>query len=169
MFSNNEINNYKIYSNINLIKKNFFNKGKQKQIKKLINSYFKRLFYTCFKKEPGINLFYKGVTIIKQKLDIISIIKDSFHIELIKNILFGKEHVILLDNFIKNEIMEYKVEKYKFDIDKDIIVDDNIINSFEHILNRNISNDYKNEEYMDNNIKKLDKICIEAVIRQNKY
>ena len=102
-------------------------------------------------------------------MDIISIIKDSFHIELIKNILFGKEHVILLDNFIKNEIMEYKVEKYKFDIDKDIIVDDNIINSFEHILNRNISNNYKNEEYMNNNIKKLDKICIEAVIRQNKY
>ena len=169
LVSNNEINNYKIYSNINIIKKNFFNKGKQKQRKKLINSYFKRLFYTCFKKEPGINLFYKGVTIIKQKLDIISIIKDSFHIELIKNILFGKEHVILLDNFIKNEIMEYKVEKYKFDIDKDIIVDDNIINSFEHILNRNISNDYKNEEYMNNNIKKLDKICIEAVIRQNKY
>ena len=169
LFSNNEINNYKIFSNINIIKNNFVNKGKQKQRKKLYNSYFKRLFYTCFKKDPRINLFYKGVTIIKQKLDIISIIKDSFHIELIKNILFGKEHVVLLDNFIKNEIMEYKVEKYKFDIDKDIIVDDNIINSFEHILNRNISNDYKNEEYMNNNIKKLDKICIEAVIRQNKY
>ena len=169
LFSNNEINNYKIFSNINIIKNNFFNKGKQKQRKKLYNSYFKRLFYTCFKKDPRINLFYKGVTIIKQKLDIISIIKDSFHIELIKNILFGKEHVVLLDNFIKNEIMEYKTEKHKFDIDKDIIVDDNIINSFEHILNRNISNDYKNEEYMNNNIKKLDKICIEAVIRQNKY
>ena len=102
-------------------------------------------------------------------MDIISIIKDSFHIELIKNILFGKEHVVLLDNFIKNEIMEYKTEKHKFDIDKDIIVDDNIINSFEIILNRNISNNYKNEEYMNNNIQKLDKICIEAVIRQNKY
>ena len=169
LFSNNEINNYKIFSNINIIKNNFFNKGKQKQRKKLYNSYFKRLFYTCFKKDPRINLFYKGVTIIKQKLDIISIIKDSFHIELIKNILFGKEHVVLLDNFIKNEIMEYKTEKYKFDIDKDIIVDDNIINSFEIILNRNISNNYKNEEYMNNNIQKLDKICIEAVIRQNKY
>ena len=169
LFSNNEINNYKFFSNINIIKNKFFNKGKQKQRKKLYNSYFKRLFYTCFKKDPRINLFYKGVTIIKQKLDIISIIKDSFHIELIKNILFGKEHVVLLDNFIKNEIMEYKTEKHKFDIDKDIIVDDNIINSFEIILNRNISNNYKNEEYMNNNIQKLDKICIEAVIRQNKY
>ena len=167
--SNNENNNYKIFSNKNLIKKNFFSKGKQKQRKKLYNSYFKRLFYTCFKKDPKINLFYKGVTIIKQKLDIISIIKDSFHMELIKNIFFGKEHVVLLDNFIKNEIMEYKVEKNKFDIDKDIIVDDNIINSFEVILNRSLNNNYKNEECINNNFNKIDKLCIEAVITQNKY
>ena len=167
--SNNENNNHKIFSNKNLIKKNFFSKGKQKQRKKLYNSYFKRLFYTCFKKDPKINLFYKGVTIIKQKLDIISIIKDSFQMELIKNIFFGKEHVVLLDNFIKNEIMEYKVEKNKFDIDKDIIVDDNIINSFEVILNRNLNNNYKNEECINNNFNKIDKLCVEAVIRQNKY
>ena len=167
--SNNENNNYKIFSNKNLIKKNFFSKGKQKQRKKLYNSYFKRLFYTCFKKDPKINLFYKGVTIIKQKLDIVSIIKDSFHMELIKNIFFGKEHVVLLDKFIKNEIMEYKVEKNKFDIDKDIIVDDNIINSFEVVLNRSLNNNYKDEECVNNNFKKIDKLCIEAVIRQNKY
>jgi len=167
--SNTENNNYKIFSNKNLIKKNFFSKGKQKQRKKLYNSYFKRLFYTCFKKDPKINLFYKGVTIIKQKLDIVSIIKDSFHMELIKNIFFGKEHVVLLDKFIKNEIMEYKVEKNKFDIDKDIIVDDNIINSFEVVLNRSLNNNYKDEEYVNNNFKKIDKLCIEAVIRQNKY
>ena len=167
--SNNENNNYKIFSNKNIIKKNFFSKGKQKQRKKLYNSYFKRLFYTCFKKDPKINLFYKGVTIIKQKLDIVSIIKDSFHMELIKNIFFGKEHVVLLDKFIKNEIMEYKVEKNKFDIDKDIIVDDNIINSFEVVLNRSLNNNYKDEECVNNNFKKIDKLCIEAVIRQNKY
>ena len=167
--SNTENNNYKIFSNKNLIKKNFFSKGKQKQRKKLYNSYFKRLFYTCFKKDPKINLFYKGVTIIKQKLDIVSIIKDSFHMELIKNIFFGKEHVVLLDKFIKNEIMEYKVEKNKFDIDKDIIVDDNIINSFEVVLNRSLNNNYKDEECVNNNFKKIDKLCIEAVIRQNKY
>ena len=167
--SNNENYNYKIFSNKNLIKKNFFSKGKQKQRKKLYNSYFKRLFYTCFKKDPKINLFYKGVTIIKQKLDIVSIIKDSFHMELIKNIFFGKEHVVLLDKFIKNEIMEYKVEKNKFDIDKDIIVDDNIINSFEVVLNRSLNNNYKDEECVNNNFKKIDKLCIEAVIRQNKY
>ena len=167
--SNTENNNYKIFSNKNIIKKNFFSKGKQKQRKKLYNSYFKRLFYTCFKKDPKINLFYKGVTIIKQKLDIVSIIKDSFHMELIKNIFFGKEHVVLLDKFIKNEIMEYKVEKNKFDIDKDIIVDDNIINSFEVVLNRSLNNNYKDEECVNNNFKKIDKLCIEAVIRQNKY
>ena len=167
--SSNENNNYKIFSNKNIIKKNFFSKGKQKQRKKLYNSYFKRLFYTCFKKDPKINLFYKGVTIIKQKLDIVSIIKDSFHMELIKNIFFGKEHVVLLDKFIKNEIMEYKVEKNKFDIDKDIIVDDNIINSFEVVLNRSLNNNYKDEECVNNNFKKIDKLCIEAVIRQNKY
>ena len=158
-------NNYK-----NILMKNFFNKGKQKKRKKLYNSYFKRLFYTCFKKDPKINLYYKGVTIIKQKLDIISIIKDSFHIELIKKFFFGKEHVILLDNFFKNEIMEYKVDKHKFDIDKDIIVDDNIINSFEFILNRNVNNSYKNEEYFNNNyLNKIDKFFIDAVVRQNKY
>ena len=126
---NNENNNNK-----NLILTNFFNKGKQKKRKKLYNSYFKRLFYTCFKKDPKINLYYKGITIIKQKLDIVSIIKDSFHIELIKKFFFGKEHVILLDNFFKNEIMEYKVEKNKFDIDKDIIVDDNISKVFFVVL-----------------------------------
>ena len=162
---NNENNNNK-----NLILTNFFNKGKQKKRKKLYNSYFKRLFYTCFKKDPKINLYYKGITIIKQKLDIVSIIKDSFHIELIKKFFFGKEHVILLDNFFKNEIMEYKVEKNKFDIDKDIIVDDNIINSFEVILNRNVNNNYKNEEYFNNNnLYNIDKFFIEAVVRQNKY
>ena len=169
LVSNNDNNNYKIYSNKNIIKNNFFNKGKQKQRKKLYNSYFKRLFYTCFKKDPKINLFYKGVTVIKQKLDIISIIKDSFYMELIKNIFLGKEHVILLDNFIKNEIMEYKVEKNKFDIDKDIVVDDSIINSFEIILNRSMNNNYQNEEFNNNIINKIDKLCIEAVIRQNKY
>ena len=89
--------------------------------------------------------------------------------ELIKNIFFGKEHVVLLDKFIKNEIMEYKVEKNKFDIDKDIIVDDNIINSFEVVLNRSLNNNYKDEECVNNNFKKIDKLCIEAVIRQNKY
>ena len=167
--SSNNDNNYKIYSNKNLITNNFLNKGKQKQRKKLYNSYFKRLFYTCFKKDPKINLFYKGVTIIKQKLDIISIIKDSFHMELLKNFFFGKENIILLDNFIKNEIMEYKVEKNKFDIDKDIIVDDNIIKSFEIILNRNMNNNHKNEEDKNNNFYKIDRFCIESVIRQNKY
>ena len=66
--------------------------------------------------------------------------------------------------------MEYKVEKNKFDIDKDIIVDDNIINSFEVILNRNVNNSYKNEEYFNiNNLYNIDKFFIEAVVRQNKY
>ena len=164
--SNNENNNnYK-----NILMTNFLNKGKQKKRKKLYNSYFKRLFYTCFKKDPKINLYYKGITIIKQKLDIISIIKDSFNIELIKKFFFGKEHIILLNNFIKNELMEIKVEKYKFDIDKDIIVDDNIINSFEFILNRNVNNNYKKEEYFNKNyLNKVDKFFIEAVVRQNKY
>ena len=169
LVSNNDNNNNKIfyYNNKNLIVNNFFNKGKQKKRKKLYNSYFKRLFYTCFKKDPKINLFYKGVTIIKQKLDIISIIKDSFQMELIKKFYFGKEHVILLDNFFKNEIMEYKVKKNKFDIDKDIIVDDDIINSFEVILNRGMNNNYKSEEN-NNNFDKIDKFFIDAVIRQNK-
>ena len=164
--NNDSNNNYNIHNSTNLIN-NFFNKGKQKQRKKLYNSYFKRLFYTCFKKDPKLNLFYKGVTIIKQKLDIISIIKDSFHIELIKNIIFGKEHVILLDNFIKNEIMKYKVEKNIFDIDKDINVDDNIIDSFEVIFNRSMNKNYKNEDY-NNTILKIDNFCIESVIKQNK-
>ena len=173
LVSNNDNNNKKIfyYNNKNLIASNFFSKGKQKERKKLYNSYLKRLFYTCFKKDPKINLFYKGVTIIKQKLDIISIIKDSFHMELIKNFYFGKEHIILLDNFFKNEILEYKVKKNKFDIDKDIIVDDDIINSFEVILNRGMNNNYKNEENNNNNnnnFDKIDKFFIDAVIRQNK-
>ena len=161
--SNNDNNNNK-----NKIINNILIKGKQKKRKKLYNSYFKRLFYTCFKKDPKINLFYKGVTVIKQKLDIISIIKDSFHIELIKNFFFGKEHVILMDDFIKNEIMEYKVKKNKFDIDKEIIVNDDIVNSFEVILNRNINNNYKNEDYFSNNAYKIDKYFIDSVIKQNK-
>ena len=150
--------------NKKLIMNHFFIKGKQKKRKKLINSYFKRLFYKCFKSDENINLFYKGIKIIKQKLDIISIIKDSFHIELIKNFYFEKEHVVLLDDFIKNEIMEYKFKENKFDIDKDIIVNDDIIKSFEVILNRNLHNKNNNKNDEKN---KIDKYFIDTIIRQN--
>ena len=97
-------------------------------------------------------------------MDIISIIKDSFHIELIKNFYFEKEHVVLLDDFIKNEIMEYKFKKNKFDIDKDIIVNDDIIKSFEVILNRNLHNKNNNKNDEKN---KIDKYFIDTIIRQN--
>ena len=32
-----------------------------------------------------------------------------------------------------------------------------------------IASEYKDEECVNNNFKKIDKLCIEAVIRQNKY
>ena len=63
--------------------------------------------------------------------------------------------------------MKYKVEKNIFDIDKDINVDDNIIDSFEVIFNRSMNKNYKNEDY-NNTILKIDNFCIESVIRQNK-
>ena len=150
------------YDNIFTTKNIFFNKGEQKSRKKLYNSYFKRLFYFCWKEDSEINLFYKGITIMKNKLDIISIIKDSFHLELIKKFIFGKEHIILLDNFIKAEIMDYNVNKNKTDIDKDIIVDDDIVKSFKIIYNRNKDNNYKNEEKA-----KIDKYFIDIILRQN--
>ena len=38
------------------------------------------------------------------------------------------------------------------------------------ILNRNVNNSYKNEEYFNiNNLYNIDKFFIEAVVRQNKY
>ena len=73
------------------------------------------------------------------------------------------DRIITDSNSAKNDLVSI------FDIDKDIIVDDNIINSFEVVLNRSLNNNYKDEECVNNNFKKIDKLCIEAVIRQNKY
>ena len=60
--------------------------------------------------------------------------------------------------------MEYKFEKNKFDIDKDIIVNDDIIKSFEVILNRNLHNKNNNKNDEKN---KIDKYFIDTIIRQN--
>ena len=56
-------------------------------------------------------LYQKGIGLIQQKLDVISIIKDSFQLAIIKSMFFNNEHIILLDNIIKTELSSEKYDK----------------------------------------------------------
>ncbi len=56
-------------------------------------------------------LYQKGINLIEQKLDVISIIKDSFQLEIIKSMFFNNEHILLLDNIIKTELSSEKYDK----------------------------------------------------------
>jgi hypothetical protein len=165
--NNNIINNFIFTQN----SKSFdytmdFEKGYLKTLKnyeKLNLPYLKILFSRFFAfNNHKINMLLKGIKIIKQKLDIISLIKDSFQLQLLTNLSFNKEHIILLDNYIKSDLNSYKLQINKINLDNINELNEETINSFDKIINRIKTNKYNNEQS-----KNIDRYFIDLILKQN--
>ena len=104
-------------------------------------SYCQRFCYKFSNKKKSkiIILYQKGINLIEQKLDVISIIKDSFQLEIIKSMFFNNEHILLLDNIIKTELSSEKYDKNltSLNVQK---VNKEVKNACNLILNRYKSN-----------------------------
>ncbi len=122
-------------------------------------SYFKKIFYCCFSKNKDLFFYKKGVEIIKQKLDIISIIKEFFNLELIKKINFTEEQIFLLNYYIKNNLVKFKYFNKK-ENKNNFIINEKINRS----LNNLIYYDYNNKE---KNINLINNYLLDIFI--NKY
>ena len=118
-------------------------------------SYCQRFCYKFSnkKKSKTIMLYQKGINLIEQKLDVISIIKDSFQLEIIKSMFFNNEHILLLDNIIKTELSSEKYDKNltSLNVQK---VNKEVKNACNLILNRYKSNknNKKNKSIQLNNM-----------------
>ena len=110
-------------------------------------SYFKKLFHLCFTKNRDIYFYKKGIGIIQQKLDIITIIKESFDLELIKKLNLTEEQIFLLNYYIKNNLVKYKYIN-KFELKNNFLLKEKTIKSLNNLLyynkekNFNIINNY---------------------------
>ena len=87
-----------------------------------------------------IKLYQKGIGLIHQKLDVISIIKDSFQFAIIKSMFFNNEHIILLDNVIKTELNNEKYDKNLTSLINVQKVNKEVKNAYNLIINRYQSN-----------------------------
>ena len=118
-------------------------------------SYCQRFCYKFSNKKKSkiIMLYQKGINLIEQKLDVISIIKDSFQFEIIKSMFFNNEHILLLDNIIKTELSSEKYDKNltSLNVQK---VNKEVKNACNLILNRYKSNknNKKNKSIQLNNM-----------------
>jgi len=112
-------------------------------------SYFKKIFYLCFTKNKDIFFYKKGIGIIEQKLDIISIIKESFIIELIKKINFTEDQIFLLNYYIKNNLVNYKYFN-KYEIKNNFLLKEKIIKSLNNLIYYNINNKEKKINIVNN-------------------
>ena len=118
-------------------------------------SYCQRFCYKFSNKKKSkiIILYQKGINLIEQKLDVISIIKDSFQLEIIKSMFFNNEHILLLDNIIKTELSSEKYDKNltSLNVQK---VNKEVKNACNLILNRYKSNknNKKNKSIQLNNM-----------------
>ena len=139
----NNCNNY--YSDKNKI--NSFLKTSENSLfiakcKQINLNYFQRfcLRFSNKKKSNIIMLYQKGIGLIEQKLDVISIIKDSFQLEIIKSMFFNNEHILLLDNIIKTELSSEKYDKNLTSLIIDQKVNKEVKNAYNLINNRYKSN-----------------------------
>ena len=118
-------------------------------------SYCQRFCYKFSNKKKSkiIMLYQKGINLIEQKLDVISIIKDSFQLEIIKSMFFNNEHIILLDNLIKTELSSEKYDKNLTSLNGQK-VNKEVKNACNLILNRYKSNknNKKNKSIQLNNM-----------------
>ena len=82
----------------------------------------------------------KGLNIIQNKLDIITIIKESFQLNLIKHILFKQEHIVLIDYYLKTDLITYNYENNTNleNEDNNQQINNEIIKSYENICQNNI-------------------------------
>ena len=166
---NNSNNNIQKNKNIiNYIKyKKIYLKPKNKAFDNSIKlNYLKRLFLQCYcslNKTPNNKktlLLIKGYNLIKEKLDIIGIIKHLNENEFVKKIYLKNEHNLLLDYYIKDDVNEYNCKNYN--LDANFSEDENCIKAFETIVKRKENNIYIN----DNNTEFIDDIFINAVRKQ---
>ena len=158
--TNNFIHNSKTINNSKDLEKYFLKKLKGYKLLNL--SYCNVLFSRFLTKNQNIKLFLKGINLIKQKLDIISIIKDSFQLHLLKYLSFNQEHIILIENYIKYDLNSCTLDVNKNDLENSQKINEQILNSFDKIINRKIINKYNNEQS-----KNIDKYFIDLVLKQN--
>lgn len=135
---------------------------KLKSYKPMNLSYCNILFSRFLAKNQSTKLFLKGINLIKQKLDVISIIKDSFQLQLLTNLSFNQEHIILIENYIKYDLNSCKLDANKNSLENSQKINEQILKSFDKIINRKIINLYNNEQS-----KNIDKYFIDLVLKQN--
>ena len=112
-------------------------------------SYFKKIFYCCFSKNKDLYFYKKGVEIIKQKLDIISIIKEFFNLELIKKINFTEEQIFLLNYYIKNNLVKFKYFNKK-ENKNNFLINEKINRSLNNLIYYDYNNKEKNINLINN-------------------
>ena len=138
--NNNQFLNFKKYYSLKK-QSNKLNLVKISKLKTANNNnkykikYFQKLFLSCHHNK-NTKLYMKGLNIIQNKLDIITIIKESFQLNLIKHILFKQEHIVLIDYYLKTDLITYNYEN-----------------------NTNLENEDNNQQINNEIIKSYEKIC----------
>jgi len=107
---------------------------------KLKISFFRKIFFCFSKKNREIFYYKKGIEIIEQKLDIISIIHDSFCLEIIKLFFFDDQQKILLDFCFKNDLINYKFNKFNFKISSNFKTNEDVIKVINNLFYQNMNN-----------------------------
>ena len=132
-------------------------------------NYFRKLCFRCYcfrnktHSNKKIILYLKGYNLIKEKLDIIGIIKHLNQNEIIKKIFLKNEHNFLLDYYIKDDVNEFYYKNNIYNLDADFSEDENCMKAFDIIINRKENNNYNNEK---NYIEFIDDIFINAIKKQ---
>jgi hypothetical protein len=104
------INNTYIHASINnsmnYLPKNYSYVKLKSYSKNLNLTYCQRFYSRLIAKGDSniIKLYKKGIGLIKQKLDVISIIRNSLQFSFLKSIILNKEHILVLDHIIKFEL-----------------------------------------------------------------
>ena len=143
IIGNKNINHYGSYNNkINSFLKSTENSLFIAENKKINLNYCQRfcLKFSKKKKSNIIMLYQKGIGLIEQKLDIISIIKDSFQLSIIKSMFFNNEHILVLDNLIKTELSSENYDKDLTSLSNPQKVNKEVKNAYNLIINRFKSN-----------------------------
>jgi hypothetical protein len=138
--------------------------------KKYKIKYYQKLFLSC-NKNNNTKLYIKGMNIIQNKLDIITLIKESFQLNLIKHILFKQEHIVLIDYYLKTDLITYNYENFtNLDNENNNYqqINNEIVKSYEKICQNNFQNmDIEYYNINNSNEKFLNKLFVDLVNFQN--
>ena len=119
---------------------------------KKINLKYCQRFCSRFNYKTDLNivkLYQKGINLIEQKLDVISIIRDSFQLSLLKIMIFNKEHILILDHIIKNELNGEKYDKTLNSFENIQKINNEVKDAYNLIINRYQNKNILNEENTD--------------------